>query len=87
MQCTLYCKVQQALERHSERPAEPKRLGAAHGTPDPSLFPSRSRTAPYVAARYNDLRFCCGPVCPLGRPLQGECSGPSKPTATAAIGC
>ena len=31
LQCTLHCKAKQALERHSERPAEPKRLGAAHG--------------------------------------------------------
>lgn len=31
LQCTLRDKVMQALDQHSERPEEPKRLGAAPG--------------------------------------------------------
>lgn len=38
-QCTLYCKATQALEQQSERPEEPKQLGAAHGAPDPTPVP------------------------------------------------
>jgi hypothetical protein len=39
LQCTLLSKATQALEQNSERPAESKRLGAAHGAPDPIPVP------------------------------------------------
>jgi hypothetical protein len=54
VQCTLLRKATQALEQNSKRPAELKRLGAAHGAPDPIPVPLALATSPYVAARYND---------------------------------
>lgn len=53
---SLLRKATQALEQNSERPAESKRLGAAHGAPDPIPVPLALAHRSIVAARYNAPR-------------------------------
>ena len=60
-QCTLWRKVTQALEQNSERSAESKRLGAAHGAPDPILVPLAlaHRSVSYNPQLDRTLRQAC----------------------------